>query len=363
MKKVFAVIIASILALSAFSMLASAEEKLPSEYECVAVYGTPTIDGEVDAIWDNAQLNRVENYFADDGITEHPSYKFRIMYDEFYLYILCEVDDPTMGDLAWEKLSLGGNLWKRDSVSFTFSPDYNRDITDSQVAPAFWYIIGAFGNTANWNNAPLGVFITEEAGFELKDAGDFEKLPMEKRMYAISYKTDATGTTTGYTIESKINLKLRYDALKLEPGTKIGFDTYLNDNNNILLSATRNIGITWTGDVSSYKNNNVKGTILLAEKNVAFEQPEETTAAATEPQTEAPVETTAAATEPQTEAPAETTAAPAEEATTAAPAEETTAAPAAETTAPAAKKGCGSSIASVIAVVCLLGTAVVFKKH
>ncbi|MCQ2426937.1 MAG: hypothetical protein MJ137_00860 [Clostridia bacterium] len=367
MKKLLAVLISAVMLVAALTVAVSAEEKLPSEYEAQAVYGTPTIDGEVDNIWDNAQLNRIENFFADDGITEHPQAKFRIMYDEFYLYILVEVNDPTMGDLDWEKLSTGGNLWKRDAVSFTFAPDYNRDITDKQEAPAFWYIIGAYGTTANWNGVPAGVFLSEELEFVPAEANDLEKFPHDKRMYAITYKTDASGYNVGYTMECKINLKLRYDALKLEPGTKIGFDIYLNDNNNILLSATRNIGLTWTGDVNSYKNNSVKGTILLADKNVAFEQPVETvteapvTTEAPVVTTEAPVVTTEAPVV-TTEAPVVTTAAPADD-TTAAPADVTTAAPAVTTEAPAEKKGRGSSTASVMAAVAVLGCAVVFKKH
>ena len=333
MKKTASVLICLLLIVSLLSLTVSADD--PETPTVGAIYGTPIIDGDIDAVWNGAQIIRLVNVYSDDGLTPPTEVQFRVMYDEEYLYFLVEVKDTTMADLEWEKQLLGGNLWKRDGISFTFSPDNNRDITTGQVAPAFWFIIGAFGNTANWNNSPLDVFITEEQGFELTDAGDFEKIPLDKRMYRIAYTQDSSGNLNGYIIENKVNLKPRYEQLKLEPGTKIGFDLYSNDNNCLLFSATRNYGMHWAS-INSYKNNAEKGQIVLQEKGVVYDNtPEETTAEVTTEEVTTEEVTT-------------------EEATTA---EVTTA-------AEPEKKGCGGFAACGAVVVVLLGCAVTFaKKH
>ncbi|MBP5271329.1 MAG: hypothetical protein ILO42_10265, partial [Clostridia bacterium] len=205
MRKTLTLAVALVFVLSLCTLAISAETAETPEVG--AIYGTPIIDGDIDALWDGAQIIRLSAVYADDGLTEPTKVPFRIVYEEEYLYFLVEVEDSTMGDLEWENQSLGGNLWKRDGISFTFSPDNNRDVTTGQVAPAFWFIIGSFGNTANFNRAPLGVFISEDPNPELtlEDAGDFEKIPLDKRMYVITYQKNASGELTGYTIELKVN--------------------------------------------------------------------------------------------------------------------------------------------------------------
>lgn len=360
MKKTASVILCLLLALSLLSFSVSADD--PEETPTVgAIYGTPIIDGDVDAVWSGAQIVKLVNVYANDELTTPTEVQFRVMYDEEYLYFLVEVKDTTMADLEWEKQFLGGNLWRRDGISFTFSPDDNRDITTGQVAPAFWFIIGAFGNTANWNNCPLNVFITEEQGFELTDAGDFEKIPLEKRMYRIVYTQDSSGNLDGYIIENKVNLKPRYEELKLEPGTKIGFDLYSNDNNYLLFSATRNYGMNWVS-INSYKNNAEKGEIVLQEKGVLYDNtPVETTAE----ETTAEVTTEEVTTEEVTTAEATTAEITTAEVTTAedvAPETTTEAAPVTTKAPEPQKKGCGSFAAYGICLVALLGAAVAVKK-
>lgn len=55
-----------------------------------AVYGTPKIDGEIDAVWDKAEKINVNNFVvAWQGATSNVS----LMWDEDYLYILYAVKD------------------------------------------------------------------------------------------------------------------------------------------------------------------------------------------------------------------------------------------------------------------------------
>ena len=367
MKRIISAIMLVFVLASMFTVMASATDAAAPQIEpgmavAKAIYGTPSVDGYAESIWDEAQINTLTHVYQDDGITTPTIVRFRTMWDETYLYFLVEVQDDTMGDQAWEELMLGGNLWRRDGISFTFSPDYNRDVTAGQVEPAFWFIIAAYGNTANWNSVPQNVFISEDEGVT--------------KMYAISYYTDySTNTNYGYTIECKVNLAPRYEGIKMEAGTKVGFDMYSNNNNYFLMSTSREYGLTWGGSVNSYKNDAEKGTIEFCDKTVKFENkiedlewikaPETTTEA---PVTEAPVTEAPVTEAPVTEAPA--TEAPATEApVTEAPATEAPAtdAPATEaptTEAPKAEGGCGGFVAASVIVVAVaaLGGAVILNK-
>lgn len=376
MKRIISAIMCIFVLAAMFTVMASAAENEAPVIEvgsqvAKAIYGTPEIDGYAESIWDEAQINTLNYVYTDDGITTPTVVRFRTMWDEKYLYFLVEVQDATMGDLAWEELSLGGNLWRRDGISFTFSPDYNRDVTAGQVEPAFWFIIGAYGNTANWNNVPQNVFISEDEGVT--------------KMYAISYYTDYnTNTNYGYTIECKINLAPRYEGIKMEAGTKVGFDMYSNDNNYFLMSTGREHGRSWgyceynCGTVNSYKNDAEKGTIEFCDKTVKFENKvedlewikapettvEDTTTAAPDTTTAAPDTTTAEPVDTTTAVPEDTTTEAPAETTTAAPVETTTAAPTTE--APKTEGGCGGFVAAsviVIAVAALGGAVILNKKE
>ena len=275
MKRFFAILALAALLVAACAFPAAAVTPDTSLNQRVynAIYGMPYIDGVVDEEWEHAQIQKLTNVYQNDEITPPSKAQFRCMWDSTYLYFLVEVEDPTMGDLEWENKMLGGNLWKRDGVSFTFSPDYNRTVTSGQVAPAFWFIIGAYGNTANWNQVPDNVFISEDEN--------------ATKMFAISYQTDANNALTGYTIEMKVNLRPRYEGIQMDVDTLIGFDIFLNDNNPILLSASRNYGLSWSdGTAGSYKNDSMKGTIQLMAKDVKYENTTEVETTTEEPVTE-----------------------------------------------------------------------------
>lgn len=365
MKRIISVIMCIFVLASMFTVMASAEAAAvePGSQVAKAIYGTPTIDGYAESIWDEAQINYIDKEFYNDGITTPNTVRFRAMYDENYLYLLAEVADETMGGLDWDAMYTGGNLWRRDTVGFVFIPDYCRDETVTMVAPSFWFYLSAYGQTANWMNVDEKVFITEDAG--------------ATKMFAITYATDyTTNVDYGYTIELKVNLKVRYEGIQMDAGTKIGFDAYTNNNNSLLMSSERNYGATWTGDINSYKNTAHCGTLEFCAKDVKFQNSEadlawnpvpvaeETTTDAPDTTTAAPEAdtTTAEPVDTTTEAPADTTTeAPAADTTTAAP---TTNAP--TTDAPAASGGCGGFVAAsviVVAVAALGGAMILNKKE
>ncbi len=347
MKKLFAfnlfvLVIAVVLTISSFALVVTPDTS-GGQKVAQAIYGTPVIDGQIDGAWDNAQVQKIENVYAQDGLTES-SARFRTMWDENYVYILVEVTDNTMGDADWESKLAGGNLYKRDGISFTFAPDYDRSVTTTQVAPAFWCIIGSYGNTANWNTVPQEVFISADG---------------TNKNYGISYVYDSKNVLSGYVIEVKFKLSARYADIKMEAGTCIGFDIYTNDNNYLLMSATRNFGLAWSDPTTgSYKNNSSKGTIQLLEKGKTPDTVAEVTTAA--PITTKAPETTKT---PVTTKAQETTKVPETTkvlVTTAAP--DTTEAP--QTTAVSTDSGCGSALgfSTVILAVTTLGSCTLLKK-
>ena len=245
-----------------------------------AAYGTPTIDGEIDEIWATAEVNEITDAFIEDGPDpanprNGTAASFRVLWDENYLYLLTEVTDSTIGDEDWELASVGaGSLWKRNSLGYAITPDYNRDQTTTQVAPTMWLILSsrAIGGsdyvegdgTANFNQVPREVFK--------------------------NFKTKITDT--GYLIEIAFDLKARWSDMKMEEGVCIGFDQYVNDNIPLIFD-TRVIGLKWS-DINSYKDNSLKGTIVLTKDAAQTTAPADTTAAPE--QTTAPEVTTTAPT-------------------------------------------------------------------
>ncbi len=261
MRKSCAIIFSVVMLIFAciLALPASAAEATSSTMVAKAIYGTPTIDGVADDIWDDAEIHYLNHVYFDDKVTPPSITRFRSMWDEDYIYFLVDVKDETMGDKDWEELMLGSNLWKRDGISFTFAPHYNRTETATVTQPSFWYILGAYGSPANFNYpyVPQNVWISEDDGATKK--------------FAISYYTDNTsGAKYGYTIECKVNLAAVHNTIQMAAGTKIGFDIQNNNNNYNSGSGTRNYGMTWSGFSTSYKNDAHKGTIEFLAKGVKF---------------------------------------------------------------------------------------------
>ena len=297
MKKTLSLILAAFLAatLCAAALLPAAaaepDKNFPLAY---AIYGTPEIDGEIDAAWDNAPINKLTKTFVTNGPDpENPTNgteaQFRAMWDEKNLYLLVEVTDSTLGDEAWELSSVGaGSLWQRNSLGFTLTPNYDRSETNGQVDPSFWLILSsrAIGGgeyvkndgTANFNNIPRDTFK--------------------------NFRTKVT--EKGYLIEIAFDLSQRYADIKMDFDTCIGFDLYVNDN-IAGISSTRDIGLMWS-EINSYKNNSLKGTIQLVATNpdapVVTEAPTTEAPTTEAPTTEAPTTEAPATEAPTTEAPA-----------------------------------------------------------
>lgn len=359
-KSVMFLLICTMLA-SCLSVWISAAEPVDGFPIAEAAKGTPVIDGEIDEIWATTTEYTVAHFIVQGTGAEPATVTFRILWDETYLYFLYVVDDPTMGSPAYEETSLASNIWKRDSLAFSFDPEYNRSNASSIAAPSFVFMIGAFGNTANFQNVPGNVFIgdVDEDG---KVYTDENGKPIHTN-FAISYRMDPNDDEIyiGYTMELKVNLKPRYDAIEMKEGTCIGFETLYNDNFATEASSTRDCQIEWgSTNGASYYNNSQKGTILLkneVETPTPLPDPDDPTP----PVTSGSDEVTNEPPTPTQETPTKETPAPTSEE----PTGEADSEPG--TTAPAAPQddGCKSVLASSALLAVLVvsaGAAVVVKK-
>lgn len=57
--------------------------------------GTPVIDGEIDSVWNDSMIQVTERY-SSAATAQGAKGKFRTMWDNEYLYVLVEVDDPLL---------------------------------------------------------------------------------------------------------------------------------------------------------------------------------------------------------------------------------------------------------------------------
>ncbi|HEX9058677.1 MAG TPA: sugar-binding protein, partial [Clostridia bacterium] len=152
--------------------------------ESKAIYGTPVIDGTVDAIWNNApemQLNRYQMAWQGAAGTA------KALWDDKYLYVLAQVNDTQL-----DKNS--ANAYEQDSVEVFV--DQNNGKTPSYESDDGQYRV-------NYNN---------EASFNPGSIAD-----------GFVSATQVSGTN--YTVEMKIPLK----SITPKNGDKIGFDAQIND--------------------------------------------------------------------------------------------------------------------------------------
>ena len=242
MKKAFSLALSLVIAaaLCAVCVLPMAALEPDANYPIAkSVFGSPVIDGEIDSIWELAEVNVIEKTFATNSPdpndpTNGTKAQFRTMWDSQYLYLLIEVTDSTIGDENWELKTVGAaSLWQRNSVGITISPNYNRTATATQEPPAFWIILSCRAFTGDEAVAGDGT-------------ANFNQIPRE------TFKNFCTKITdTGYLIEIAFDLSLRFEDMKMTDGNCIGLDIYVNDN-IAGITGSRDIGLMWS-DLCSYK--------------------------------------------------------------------------------------------------------------
>ena len=180
-----------------------------------AKFGTPQIDGKIDAAWKNApelQINRYQT--AWQGATGIA----KVLWDDKNLYVLYQVSDAQL-DKASE------NAWEQDSVE-AFVDENNAKTTFYEDDDGQFRV--NFENAATYN--PEGI----ENGF----------------------KSEVIVSGTNYTIEMQIPFR----TISPKAGMEIGFDAQINDGKD----GARQSVATWndlTGN--GYQDTSVFGIITL----------------------------------------------------------------------------------------------------
>ncbi|MEK3834315.1 endo-1,4-beta-xylanase [Paenibacillus sp. FSL R7-0128] len=186
-----------------------------------AVYGTPVIDGTADGIWASAPEMAVNRYqMAWQGA----SGTARTLWDDQNLYVLVQVSDAGL-----DKSNV--NAWEQDSVEIFLDENFGR--TTFYESDDGQYRVN-YDNEASFSPAAIG------AGFESV--------------------TKVTGTN--YTLEMKIPFKTIMPA----GGTKVGFDTQINDAKN----GVRQSVAAWNDTTGNgYQDTSVFGVLTLKAKDGA----------------------------------------------------------------------------------------------
>ncbi|EFM08887.1 Endo-1,4-beta-xylanase [Paenibacillus curdlanolyticus YK9] len=184
-----------------------------------AIYGTPAIDGELDAAWANAPV-----YTTDVKVEQHndavAKAEFRTMWDEHNLYVYAKVADRALSDAI-------ANAWEQDSVEIFV--DQNNGKTNGYQGDDGQYRI-------NYKNGKtVGGHATND-----------------------NYTSAARQADGGYVVETAIAL----DTISPAAGTMIGFDLQVNNDDD---GSTRDSVFSWNDPTGqSYANTSRFGVLQFA---------------------------------------------------------------------------------------------------
>lgn len=185
-----------------------------------AAYGTPSIDGTIDSIWNTSDVMNTDIWVAgSSGATA----KARALWDDKNLYVIAEVTDDVLN-------KDNANAWEQDSVEVfldqTNGKTASYDGDDSQIR-------------VNFENAQSFGGKTPEG-----------------------FKSATVKTATGYIVEEAIPLT----AVTPAAGKILGFDVQVN---NADVSGTRTSVATWCDTSGTgYQNTSGFGNLLLVDTRI-----------------------------------------------------------------------------------------------
>lgn len=149
-----------------------------------ATYGTPTIDGTIDSVWDDAPTIDVNTFSMGNGATGTA----KMLWDENNLYVLTEVTDPVLSKSS-------ANAYEQDTVEVFF--DENNHKTD-------YYETDDLQARVNYDNEKT---ITDGLSTD--------------RFVSATTKTDK-----GYLVE----MAIPFGIAPFKNGQVLGFDVQVNDD-------------------------------------------------------------------------------------------------------------------------------------
>lgn len=193
--------------------------ELPEANQGIAAFGTPVIDGTVDAVWSQSPEMPINRYqMAWQGATGTA----KALWDDHHLYVLIQVADTQL-----DKSS--ANVWEQDSVEI---------FLDRNNAKSRYYQTDDGQYRVNFDN---------ETSFNPASAAD-------------GFVSATRISGTNYTVEAKIP----FSSITPVNGTKLGFDAQVNDGKD---GARQSVAAWNDTSGTGYMDTSVFGVLTLQGKD------------------------------------------------------------------------------------------------
>jgi len=193
--------------------------EVPEANQGIAKFGTPAIDGTVDAIWSGAPEMPINRYqLAWQGATGEA----KALWDDHNLYVLIQVSDAQL-----DKTS--PNAWEQDSVEIFMDE----------------------------NNAKTSYYQDDDGQYRINFDNETSFSPPS---IADGFESATFVDGTNYTVEAKIPLR----AIAPANGSKVGFDAQINDGKD----GARQSAAAWNDATGNgYIDTSVFGVLTLEGKD------------------------------------------------------------------------------------------------
>jgi Beta-1,4-xylanase len=193
--------------------------ELPEANQGIAAFGTPVIDGTVDAVWSQSPEMPINRYqMAWQGATGTA----KALWDDHHLYVLIQVADTQL-----DKSS--ANVWEQDSVEIFLDP----------------------------NNAKSRYYQTDDGQYRVNFDNETSFNPASA---ADGFASATRISGTNYTVEARIPLS----SITPVNGTTLGFDAQVNDGKD----GARQSAAAWNDTSGTgYMDTSVFGVLTLQGKD------------------------------------------------------------------------------------------------
>lgn len=163
-----------------------------AEGRIVAYFGTPKIDGEIDEVWNKAPL--IKPPYTSNASVE-ASATFKLLWDDYALYILAQVKDPNMTLAPYQE-------YEKDSIEIFL--DENNDKTSSYGSDDLQFRVN-YANEQSLGSGDLSRFYTATKigdGYYIIEARiELQKIAANNKIYGIELQVnDGIGTSRAGTI-------------------------------------------------------------------------------------------------------------------------------------------------------------------
>jgi hypothetical protein len=179
------------------------------------VYGTPKIDGDIDAAWEKAPGYKAEYVYMDGEAKSicYPTIKF--MWDEDRMYVLVEIKDEQLNAMTH-------TLWANDNLQFFIDFGHGHDFAANEY--------NGDGTAIGIRYCWLGGIVDLPEGFTVEALGGGGYYSPDDEKYLSIEKAQKT-VGDGWVMEFAIDPTIFAPDFKMEEGAKGGVDYVVDDTN------------------------------------------------------------------------------------------------------------------------------------